>query len=459
MAKENDLGHDSIFKLLLKLTIPSMLAQIVNVLYGIVDRIFISNIIGIGDLALAGVGVTAPIITLITSFSFLVGLGGAPLVAIKLGEGKKDEAQRVMTCSFIMLTVVSVLLTIVFLLLKNNLLMWFGASQETFLYANEYLTVYLFGSVFAMLSLGLNVFISCQGFSKIAMLSVLVGAVINVILDPLFIFTLNMGVKGAALATVIAQFVSCAWVIIFLCGKRTIVKISFKGFSKKISKKIMGLGLSPFLIMSTESVIIIALNTVLQKTGGADADNLIAAATIMLSFMQLIINPLGGLTLGAQPIMSYNYGACKTDRILKAFKGLLIICLIFTSIMFTLAMAIPQYFVKIFTSDPNIANLAVWGIRVHTSGIIILSMQYATVDTFTALSSPKHAVSLSLSRKLGYILILTILLPLIFGAKYAFMAEPIADVIGGIVSTIVYLCCMKKLLKKREDSMKIIQIN
>lgn len=449
MLREDSLGTESITKLLLKLTIPSMLAQFVNVFYSIADRIFIGNIEGIGDLALAGVGICTPVVTLLTSFSYLAGMGGAPLAAIRLGAGDKDGAKRILSNSFIMLLATAIILTIVFLCAKKPLLMLFGASENTYIYANDYLTIYLAGSVFAMLSLGLNTFITAQGFSKTAMASVLIGAALNIALDPLFIFVFNMGVKGAAIATVIAQFASFMWVILFLVGKKTFIRLSFKGFDLKLVKKILTLGISPFLIMATESIIIIVLNSVLSRTGGNDADRLIASATIIISFLQLIIFPLGGLTMGAQPLMSFNLGAGKIERIRKGLKGLICICLIFNAIMFTLAMTIPQFFAKIFTDDPKITELAVWGIRVHTSGVLILTLQYAIVDSFTALNFPKYAITLSLGRKLGIILPLTIILPICTGqAMFAFIAEPVADITGGICSTLLFLYFNKKVLPK-----------
>lgn len=454
MLREDSLGKESIVKLLIKLTIPSMLAQFVNVFYSIADRIFIGNIEGIGDLALAGVGICTPVITLLTSFSYLAGMGGAPLAAIRLGACDKDGAKKVLSNSFIMLLITAVVLTIVFLCAKKPILMLFGATENTYVYANEYLTTYLIGSVFAMLTLGLNTFITAQGFSKTAMASVLIGAILNIALDPLFIFVFKLGVKGAAIATVISQMVSFIWVILFLMGRKTFIRLSFKGFNFKYVKKILTLGISPFLIMATESIIIIALNSVLSRTGGADADKLIAAATVIISFLQLIIFPLGGLTMGAQPIMSFNLGAGNVDRIRKGLKGLIVLCFIFNAVMFTLAMTVPQYFAAIFTDDPQIIALAVWGIRVHTAGVLILSLQYAIVDTFTALNCPAYAITLSLGRKLGIILPLTIILPLCTdNAMNAFIAEPIADSIGGICSVILFLFFNKKVLPKYEKTL------
>lgn len=443
----NNLGEDNILRLMFRLTIPSMLAQFVNVLYGVVDRIFISNIEGIGDIALAGVGVCAPITTLITSFAFLVGLGGAPLMAIYLGAGKKKDAQKTLSNCFFLLIILSIIVIVAAFSLKKYLLLWFGASAESYVYANQYLTVYLIGAIFAILSLGLNIFITSQGFSRVAMASVLIGAVMNIILDPIFIFTFKMNVYGAAIATAISQLFSAAWVMIFLMSKRSAVKLSFKGLNTKFMRKILGLGLSPFLIMCTESVIIIALNASLQNYGGVKGDTLVAGAAIVISFLQLVVMPLGGITMGAQPIISYNYGAGKIDRIKSTIKWLVIFCMVFNGIMLILANTVGSYFARIFTSNEELINLAVWGIRVHTAGIFFLSFQYPFVDTLTALNKPKYAIFLSLTRKVGVMLTLTLVLPHFFGAKYAFFGEPIADVFGGILSSIVFLLSINRLLR------------
>ena len=450
--KENNLGKDDITNLLIKLAIPSMLAQFVNVLYNLVDRIFISRIPEIGDLALAGVGISAPIIALITSFCYLVALGGAPLVAMRLGEDNKEKAQSTMSNCFILLLAISIIVTIVCLIIKEPMLRLFGSSVNTFQYANEYLTIYLFGTTFAIMSLGLNSFISCQGFSKVAMFSVILGAVTNIILDPIFIFTLELGVAGGALATVIAQALSCVFVVSFLLGKRTIVKLSLHGFKSKTIKKILTLGISPFLIMATEALIIIALNSVLNKYGGINSDNYIAAGTIIICFMQLITFPLGGITTGAQPIMSYNFGAGNFDRIKKAIKGLLLMCLIFTVSMFAIARTIPNLFVLIFTTNPITVDIAIRGIKIYTLGTIFLTTQYALVDTLTALGQAKHAVFLSMIRKIGILFVLTLILPIIWGVESTFYAEPIADIFGGILSVIVFSFSIGKIFEKRKHN-------
>lgn len=352
MSKQQDearLGNGNIWSVVLSLAIPTMLAQFVNVLYSIVDRIYIGNMPGIGDTALAGVGICGPIVTLIASFGSLVGLGGAPLMAIKLGEQDRKGAKQILANGFLLLTILSVLLTAVVFLLKNNLLLWFGASQTLYPYANEYLTWYAAGTLFSILSTGLNSFIICQGFGKIGMLTVMIGAVANIVLDPVFIFLFGLGVKGAAIATVLSQMLSTVFAVKFLFGRHTIIRISWKGYSFRILRRILLLGLSPFLIIATDSVMILALNGVLQKYGGSDGDNLIAAATIMLSFMQIITLPMGGITSGTQPVLSYNYGAGNSARVRKGEACILILCLIFTTVMFLIARFASVYFVKIFT--------------------------------------------------------------------------------------------------------------
>lgn len=456
VRRENDLGCDKLSSLILRLAIPAMFAQFVNVLYSIVDRIFIGNIAEIGNVALSGVGVCAPIVTLITSFSFLVGLGGSPLLAMRLGEGNREGAQKIMANSFVMLIVISILLTIVFLIFKRPMLMLFGASKNTIGYADEYMTVYVAGTIFAILSVGLNNFITCQGFSKVSMMTVLIGAVLNIILDPIFIFVFKLNVMGAALATIISQAVSAVWVIVFLLGKRSVVKLSFKGLEFKTMAKIIKLGLSPFMIIATDSVMIIIFNSLLQKYGGeAMGDMLVGAGVIVLSYMQLITMPMGGITMGCQPILSFNYGANKLDRVKKAFVGVNIVCIIFTVIMFIISFTVGHYFVRLFTKDAEITKIAVWGIKVYTSGIIILALQYACVDNLTALGQAGVAITLSLVRKLGTMMICLFTLPMVFGAKGVFYAEPIADVIAGITASVTSFIVLPKILRKRQNNKEL----
>ena len=453
MSHTTDLGKDRIPILVLKLAIPSMIAQFVTVLYSIIDRMFIGNIPKIGDAALAGVGVCGPIVTLLTSFGTLIGLGGSILMTMRMGAGRKKQAESILAHSFALLVVFSAVLTVLFLVSKRYLLNWFGASPATFPYADSYLTIYTAGTFFALLAIGLNYFITCQGFPAIGMITVLIGAVTNIILDPVFIFVLDMKVAGAAIATVIAQFASCAFAFCFLTGKKIPIKITRlrkKTFSPLIVKKIIGLGISPFLILATDSVIIIVLNTVLQKYGGPkEGDILITCATIVQSYMMLITGPMLGISSGTQAILSYNYGARNIKRVKKAEKYVLILCLCFTTLMFLLSRIVPEYFIRIFTKDALQLQLCTWGIGVFTLMIIPLSFQYVFVDGFTALGRSKTALVLSLWRK-GDDMLFTIVLPIFFGAKSAFYAQPLADGIGAVMSTIAFLLIFRKHLEKRE---------
>ena len=455
MKHQTDLGKDRIPILVLKLAIPSMIAQFVTVLYSIIDRMFIGNIKEIGDAALAGVGVCGPIVTLLTSFGTLIGLGGSILMSMRMGAGRKKQAESILAHSFAMLVLFSAVLTILFLVSKKYLLNWFGASPVTFPYADAYLTIYTAGTFFALMAIGLNYFITCQGFPAIGMITVLIGAVTNIILDPIFIFLLDMKVAGAAIATVIAQFASCAFAFCFLIGKKVPIRITLlkkQSFSPVIVQKILTLGISPFLILATDSVIIIVLNSVLQKFGGpSEGDILITCATIVQSFMMLITGPMLGISSGTQAILSYNYGAKEIKRVKKAEKYILILCLCFTTLMFVLSRIVPQSFIHIFTKDPLQLELCTWGIGVFTLMIIPLSFQYVFVDGFTALGRSKTALFLSLSRKGNYMLF-TILLPIFFGARSAFYAQPIADGIAAIMATVGFLLIFNKHLEKRANS-------
>lgn len=455
MKHQTDLGKDRIPILVLKLAIPSMIAQFVTVLYSIIDRMFIGNIKEIGDAALAGVGVCGPIVTLLTSFGTLIGLGGSILMSMRMGAGRKKQAESILAHSFAMLVLFSAVLTILFLVSKKYLLNWFGASPVTFPYADAYLTIYTAGTFFALMAIGLNYFITCQGFPAVGMITVLIGAVTNIILDPIFIFLLDMKVAGAAIATVIAQFASCAFAFCFLIGKKVPIRITLlkkQSFSPVIVQKILTLGISPFLILATDSVIIIVLNSVLQKFGGpSEGDILITCATIVQSFMMLITGPMLGISSGTQAILSYNYGAKEIKRVKKAEKYILILCLCFTTLMFVLSRIVPQYFIHIFTKDPLQLELCTWGTGVFTLMIIPLSFQYVFVDGFTALGRSKTALFLSLSRKGNYMLF-TILLPIFFGARSAFYAQPIADGIAAIMATVGFLLIFNKHLEKRANS-------
>lgn len=452
VKKENDLGRDPIGKLVVRLAVPTMIAQFVNILYSIIDRMYIGNIPKIGDLALAGVGICGPIVTLLSSFGTLVGLGGSILMAMRLGEGNEKRAKQLMSNSFLMLLSFAAVLTVSFLLLKDKLLMWFGASPVTFEYANTYMTIYTAGTFFALMSIGLNYFITCQGFATVGMATVLTGAITNIILDPIFIFGFRMNVAGAAVATVIAQMASCIFAIVFLTRKKVPIGICFGNYEWKTVFKILAVGFSPFLILSTDSVIILVTNAVLQKYGGANqGDLLISAATIVQSYMMLITGPLLGISGGTQAILSYNYGAKQIDRVKKAEKSILKMALLFTTIMFVLSQVIAPYFVMIFTRQGNLTQLAVWGIKVYSLGAIPLGFQYVWVDGLTALGRTKTALGLSLFRKGGYVF-LTLLFPAMMTAKAVFYAEPVIDVVSATIATIVYICVIGKHLRSRENA-------
>ena len=369
-------------------------------------------------------------------------------MAMKLGEGSSKKAKQILSNCFLMLTLFSVFLTVLFLLCKDQLLMWFGASEITFPYADTYLTIYTAGTFFALMAMGLNYFITCQGFSMVGMATVLIGAVTNIILDPIFIFVFHMDVAGAAAATVIAQFASCVFAVCFLFSRRVPIRISFGNYSKAIMKKVLALGLSPFLILATDSIIIIIMNTVLQKFGGpSEGDMLISCATIVQSYLLLITGPMLGISSGTQAIISYNYGARASSRVKKAEWHILKLCLIFTSVMFVVSRIFPRYFTAIFTSDPAYQDLSVWGIKVATLAIIPLSFQYIFVDGLTALGCTRLSLYLSLFRKSCYV-IFTVVLPMLFSAKNIFYAEPLADVISSLQSVVIFLLVLNPHLKK-----------
>lgn len=454
MKKANDLRHDSIRSLVIKLAIPSMIAQLVNVLYSIIDRMYIGNIPEVGDIALAGAGVCGPIVTLLSSFGTFVGLGGSILMAMRLGEKRKKQAEQILSNSFLLLIIFSLLLTIVFLLIKDTLLIQFGASEVTFPYANTYMTIYTLGTFFALLSIGLNYFITCQGFSIISMTTVLIGAITNIILDFVFIFVLHTGIAGAAWATVIAQMLSCAFAVSFLFCKQVPIRITFGSYSFSIIRKILYIGLCPFIILATDSLIIIAMNAVLQRFGGpAEGDLLISGATIVQSYMMLITGPMIGITGGTQTIISYNYGAANSTRVKQAEQLILVLCLVFTSCMFLLSRIFPIHFVHTFTREQTLVDLSVWGIKAFTLGIIPLSFQYVFVDGLTALGRTKTALFLSIFRKTSYVAF-TVLLPILFTAKHAFYAEPMSDILSSCITSTVFLLVFSKHLKTREISVK-----
>jgi putative MATE family efflux protein len=447
MAKQaTDLGKGSVGKLLFQLALPAIIAQLVNVLYNIVDRIFIGRMPN-GELAMAGVGVAFPIIMIVSAFSALVGMGGAPLAAIKMGEKDNDGAEKIMTNSFSVLLILSLILTVSFLIFKEDILWAFGASDKTIGYANDYIGIYLIGTIFVQIGLGMNPFINTQGFAKTGMMTVMIGAVINIVLDPILIFGLGMGVKGAALATITAQFVSAVWVLIFLLGKKSVLKIRKKYLKPNI--KIVGpvllLGISPFIMQATESLVIISMNNNLAKYGG---DLAIGAMTIMSSVMQIILLPMMGLTQGAQPIISFNYGADKLYRVKKTFKLLLVCCLSYTFIMWASIMMFPQVFVSIFNSNPQLVEITVWSMRIYFAGIFIFGAQIACQQTFLALGQAKISMVLALLRKIILLIPLIFIMPMFMENKLqgVLMAEPVADILAALTTIVCFVVFYKKTL-------------
>lgn len=441
-----NLGEGKVSSLLFKLALPAIIAQLVNVLYNIVDRIFIGRIPN-GEIAMAGVGVAFPIIMIVSAFSALIGMGGAPIAAIKMGAKENDEAEEIMSNSFSMLIIIGAILTVGFLIFKEPILYAFGASDKTINYATDYLTLYLIGTIFVQIALGMNPFVNTQGFAKTGMLTVMIGAVINIVLDPIFIFVFNMGVKGAALATVFGQLVSALWVLKFLFGKTSVLKIRKKYLVPKLKVilPVIALGVSPFIMQGTESLVIIIMNNQLSLYGG---DLAIGAMTIMSSIMQIVMLPLMGLSQGAQPIISYNYGAKKIDRIKSTFKLLLISCLIYTGVMWALLMIIPRMFVLIFNSNPDLVEITAWSIRIYFAGVIMFGAQIACQQTFLALGQAKTSLILALLRKIILLIPLAFILPKFFedGLKGVLMAEPVADILAATITLICFIIFYKKKL-------------
>ncbi len=445
----NDLGTGSVGKLLLKLAAPAILAQVVNMLYNIVDRMYIGHIPEIGVSALTGVGLCFPIIILITAFSSLIGMGGAPRAAIFMGKREKEKAEEILGNCVTALVVIAILLTIVFLVFGRPLLILFGASENTIGYALDYMQIYVCGTIFVQMALGLNSFITTQGFSLISMLTVAIGAVTNIVLDPILIFGFQMGVQGAALATIISQAVSSVWVLRFLTGKKTKLRIQKKYLRVRagILLPVLGLGVSPFVMQSTESLLNICLNASLSRYGG---DLAVGAMTIMSSVMQICTLPLQGLTQGAQPIISFNFGAGKVDRIKKAFRLAITAGLTYTTAFWILLMVIPQVFVMIFnSSSTELMDFTVWSMRIYMAGLFALGAQITCQQTFLALGQAKVSLILACLRKLILLIPLILVLPLFMEDKVfgVFVAEPIADILASLTTVIVFSRIFPKLLR------------
>ncbi|MCF0105750.1 MAG: MATE family efflux transporter [Holdemanella sp.] len=448
--KENVLGTEPVGKLLLKLALPAVVSQLVNMLYNIVDRIYIGHIPENGVAALTGLGLCFPILMLISAFASLYGMGGAPQAAIAMGQGDNKRAERILGNCFSALIITSIVLTIVFLLFGKPLLMMFGASNGTIEYAWSYLAIYVCGTIFVQLALGLNMFITTQGFASKAMVTVLIGAGLNTILDPIFIYGFHLGVQGAAYATVISQAVSAFWVLRFLTGNKTTLKIKVSNMriSWKIVFPIVALGLSPFIMQSTESILNICFNTSLQKYGG---DLAVGTMTILSSVGQLLILPLQGITQGAQPIISFNYGAGKSDRVKQAIKIQLIICISFTTLVWALIELFPTVFIRIFNSKEELLTLATWALRVYAGGMFMMGAQIACQQSFVALGQAKTSLLLACLRKLVLLIPLIYILPQFMDNKVlaVFLAEPVSDILAATITSLTFAISIKKLLDKR----------
>lgn len=446
------LGTEPIGKMLLSLAAPAIAAQIINLLYNMVDRIFIGHIEGVGQLALTGVGVCVPLITLIAAFAALAGMGAAPRASIFLGKGDKERAERTLGNSVTLLFLMAVTLTILFFLFSEKLLMMFGASENTIPYAVEYMKIYCLGTLFVQFTLGLNAFITAQGFAKISMLTVMIGAVMNIILDPIFIFGLNMGVSGAALATIISQGISMIWIVRFLTGKKTTLKIRRENLKldPQIIFPALALGLSPFIMQSTESLLSICFNSSLLKYGG---DIAVATMTISASIMQFALMPLHGLTQGAQPIISYNYGAHNMMRVKAAFRILLISCVGYSMTMWALVMLFPQVFIRIFNDSAELVQYGVPCLRIYMAVSGIFGIQIACQQTFIALGNAKNSLFLAFLRKIILLIPLIYIIPAVIPmnkTKAVFLAEPMADFLAVTTTATMFALYFKKVIQEKQ---------
>lgn len=451
MKEDKDfLAKEPIGKLLLKLALPTVAAQIINMLYNIVDRIYIGHIKGVGALALTGVGVCMPIIMIVTAFAALVGNGGAPRASIFMGKGENDAAEKTLGNCFTLQIIISVVLTAVLLIWNRDLLMAFGASENTIEYAVSYMNIYAVGTIFVQLTLGMNAFITAQGFAKTGMLSVLIGAVANIILDPIFIFGFGLGVRGAALATIISQAASCTWVLLFLFGKKTVLKIRVKnmGLQKKIILPSIALGLATFIMQASESVISVCFNSSLLKYGG---DIAVGAMTILTSVMQFAMLPLQGLGQGAQPIISYNYGAKNVERVKNAFWLLLKVSLSYAVLLWAFIMIFPQGFAGMFTSDPELLIFTKTALRIYTACLFLFGIQMACQMTFTSLGKAGSSIIVAVMRKFVLLIPLIYIMPVILSNKKdiaVYMAEPIADFFAVSFTAVLFFFQFRKCMRQ-----------
>lgn len=455
MTQDKDfLGREPIGKLLLHLALPTVAAQIINMLYNIVDRIYIGHIPEIGGLALTGVGVCMPLIMIVSAFAALVGSGGAPRASIFMGQGHTETAEKTLGNCFSMQIIVSVILTIILFVWNRELLLAFGASENTIIYGVEYMNIYAIGTIFVQLTLGMNAFITAQGFTKISMISVLIGAVSNIILDPIFIFGFKLGVRGAALATILSQAISCIWVLNFLFGKKTLLRIRLKNLPLKAQFILptLALGLSVFIMQASESIILVCFNSSLLKYGG---DLAVGAMTILASVMQFAMLPLQGLGQGAQPIISYNFGARNTARVKQAFWLLLKASLCYSTVLWAIIMLFPGIFTRMFTPDSALLEFTKTPLRVYMAVLLIFGIQMACQLTFNAIGNAKASIIVAVMRKFVLLIPLIYILPALFSQNLTFsvyLAEPVADFFAVSFTAILFTFQFKKALRQISDT-------
>lgn len=453
--RTNDLGRDPVGLLLFRLALPAVTAQLVNALYNIVDRMYIGHIRDVGDLALTGLGVCFPVIMFVSAISALVGVGGGSRAVVRMGEGKTDQANAILGSCATLLVILALAVTVILQIIKRPMLLLFGATENTIGYAMDYLSVYLCGTLFVELSLGLNFFITAQGFSTVSMRTVLIGAATNIILDPIFIFGLNMGVKGAALATITAQAVSALWVLRFLTGKRTKLRLQreYARVDFKVLAPVLALGAAPFIMQSTESLVNICFNSSLKAYGG---DPAIGAMTICSSVMQVFFLLLHGLAEGAQPIVGFNYGAGNLDRVKKVFRLLVACDLIFGVAAWLAVELFPGVFVALFNDKPELVEIAVWTLRVYAAGMFMLGLQSACQQTFVALGQAKLCLFMALLRKIILLIPLIYLIPMFLEDKVlaVFLAEPAADFLAVAITGLTFLYHFPRILKQRAQELE-----
>ncbi len=446
------LGKEPVGTLLFQLAIPTVMAQIINMLYNVVDRIYIGHIPGSGALALTGVGVCMPIILIVSAFASMVGSGGAPRATIAMGKNEEDQAEQILGNCVTLQLIISVILTTVLLTFGRRILLAFGASENTIEYACEYLNIYAIGTIFVQLTLGMNTFITAQGFAKIGMLSVLIGAVANIVLDPIFIFKFGMGVRGASLATVISQAMSCTWVMSFLLGKKTYLRIKRRNMrlKKNVVVPTLTLGLAAFIMQSSESIISVCFNSSLLRYGG---DLAVGAMTILTSVMQFAMLPLQGLGQGAQPIISYNYGAHNAKRVKETFGLLVKVNLCYSIILWLCVQLFPGTFVSMFTSDAQLLTFGKSALRIYMAVMFVFGIQVACQLTFSALGNAKASIMVAVMRKFILLIPLIYLLPHLFAKNplmAVYLAEPVADTLSVIFASTLFAFQFKKAVREME---------